>query len=101
MNKIIKYIFLIAILIVFVSNETIDDYRKCGRTGVNCAPLNTCCKSKETQSGWKCWPAANAVCCSDGFHACLQGHTCQYAPKFDCIKKSLVFLENLEDTPIM
>ena len=39
-----------------------------------CTDDNTCCKS--SSGGYRCCPAPEAICCSDGIHCCPHGYTC-------------------------
>ncbi|XP_073799714.1 granulin a isoform X12 [Danio rerio] len=48
---------------------------KCNATH-GCPESSTCCKNIAGE--WGCCPFSQAVCCSDGFHCCPQGTTCDF-----------------------
>jgi hypothetical protein len=69
---------------------------KCGSsTTQQCLKDQTCCRGP---SGWRCYPADNGVCCSDGISACPYNNTCDVQNK-TCIppkKTTLAFLDGVE-----
>jgi hypothetical protein len=54
-----------------------------------CLTSQTCCRGK---SGWACYNAVDAVCCSDGISVCPKGYQCNLLEK-RCDKKTLLFLD--------
>lgn len=90
-----KYTLLIAILalISFANSNTIESQSQiCGRTQITCQVGYTCCRNRQTVSGWKCFPGIDSVCCSDGIHACPKGTKCNI-PRNTCDPLMLTFLE--------
>ncbi|XP_068775078.1 progranulin isoform X3 [Struthio camelus] len=53
----------------------------------SCPDGSTCCRL--SSGAWGCCPLEQAVCCSDGFHCCPLGYTCDLA-QGRCHKEQLV-----------
>ena len=78
MSRFISIMILVVILTFSASKEswqcdTENTYR--------CATTQTCCRNLLYKSQWACFNSVNAVCCSDGLHACPAGYICNMPEK--------------------
>ena len=72
-----RTILSLVILSVIISSVFSYPYWQCGATGkFNCQQSETCCRSRNSQTGWTCYPLVEGVCCSDGFSVCPKGTKC-------------------------
>jgi hypothetical protein len=90
---------LLAITLFVISSSVIcKEPWQCDSQGkYNCGTTQTCCRSKVSQTGWACFPAQNAVCCSDGLSCCPFNNICNLNAK-RCDPKPLSFLQLESET---
>lgn len=73
MSRLMSILLISAILIIVAGKES----WQCDSSNTyRCSNTQTCCKSTKYNSSWACFNSVNAVCCSDGIHACPAGYTC-------------------------
>ena len=93
-NKTLKSILLFTLLVGLSVSSTYNR-NKCKAGIPDCKSNETCCKAKDTASGWKCFPLMNMVCCSDGINACPEKTKCNLQ-RMSCDPLALLFLENVQ-----
>jgi hypothetical protein len=90
MSKVILSVMLLCV----VSNAFAKDFWQCDSMGkYSCMPnQQTCCRSRNSPTGWSCFPVQEGICCSDGISVCPKATTCNLREK-RCDRTALTFLE--------
>jgi hypothetical protein len=90
MSKLILSVMLLCV----VSNAFAKDFWACDSLGkYSCQPnQQTCCRSRNSPTGWSCFALQEGVCCSDGISVCPKATTCNLKER-RCDRTALTFLE--------